>query len=139
MADNGHLSIIAFSGTVDRLYPVAILASGAVANGMRVDIFLTFWGLLAARREPGELAQVVSPEYGPEAQRFLELGQQARLPSWKEMLNQARELGDVHVKACGMTMDLFRLRLEDLDPMVEEVVGVGEFVDQAKDGMVLVF
>jgi peroxiredoxin family protein len=135
----GHLSIIAFSGTVDRLYPVAILASGAVANDLRVDIFLTFWGLLAARRDPGPFAAAVSRDYGDQGEAFLQVAQQANLPGWKALLGQAKELGDVHVWACAMTMDLLKVRREDLDPMVEGVVGAGEFVDMAKDGTTLVF
>ena len=139
MSDKGHLSIIAFSGTVDRLYPVAVLASGAVAMDMRVDIFLTFWGLLAMRREAPGFETLVSQDYGPEGERFLKLGAEVGLPTWKALLAQAKELGDVHVKACGMTMDLFGIKLEDLDAMVEDVAGAGEFVDQAKDGTTLVF
>ncbi|MEM0090669.1 MAG: DsrE/DsrF/DrsH-like family protein [Nitrososphaerota archaeon] len=38
------LAIVLFSGTVDKLYPVSIIASGAVAMGMEVDIFATFLG-----------------------------------------------------------------------------------------------
>ena len=45
MADK--MSIILFSGTVDKLMPVGILASGGVAMGMDVEIFATFWGLLS--------------------------------------------------------------------------------------------
>ena len=45
------MSIVLFSGTVDKLMPVGIMASGAVAMGMEVDIFATFWGLNALRKE----------------------------------------------------------------------------------------
>jgi peroxiredoxin family protein len=48
MAD--RLSMVVFSGTVDKLFPVAILASGAVAMEQDVNIFLTFWGLDAFRK-----------------------------------------------------------------------------------------
>jgi len=137
MAERDHLSIIAFSGTTDRLYPVGILASGGVANDMRVDVFLTFWGLMAARKQPGPFADRVSADYGEAAETFRTLAKD--LPSWLTLLKNAKELGDVHVKACAMTMDLFHLTLDDLDPVVEEIVGAGEFLDAAKDGSILVF
>jgi peroxiredoxin family protein len=137
MADKHHVSIIAFSGTVDRLYPVAILASGGVANDMRVDVFFTFWALLAARRDPGPFLDRVSNDYGPDSDEFRR--QYANLPGWRTLLAQAKELGDVHVQACAMTMDLFHLSLEDLDPMFEGIVGAGEFLDRAQDGQILVF
>ncbi len=137
MSESKHVSIIAFSATVDRLYPIGILASGGVANDMRVDIFFTFWGLLAVRRDPGAVGGLVSRDYGEESERFLTTAKD--LPSWKTLIRNAKELGDVHVKACAMTMDLFHLELEDLDPMVEEVVGAVEFMDSARDGQILVF
>lgn len=137
MSDSKHVSIIAFSATIDRLYPIGILASGGVANDMRVDIFFTFWGLLAARREAGAMDNLVSRDYGEESDRFLATARD--LPSWKTLIRNAKELGEVHIKACAMTMDLFHLRLEDLDPMVEEVVGAVEFMDSARDGQILVF
>jgi peroxiredoxin family protein len=37
------LAIIAWSGTVDKLYPVAILSSAAAAGGWEVEVFFTFW------------------------------------------------------------------------------------------------
>jgi len=40
------LSIIVFSGTVDKLMPVGILASGAAASGYEVNLS-HFWGLNA--------------------------------------------------------------------------------------------
>jgi peroxiredoxin family protein len=132
-----HLSIIAQSGTLDRLYPVGILASGGVANAMRVDVFLTFWGLFAARKEPGEFAGLVSGDYGAAADAFRQAAQ--ALPPWLTLLKNAKELGDVHVHACAMTLDLMHMKLEDLDPIVDDVVGAGEFLDQAKDGPILVF
>jgi peroxiredoxin family protein len=136
-SERHHLSMIAFSGTQDRLYPVGVLASGGVANDMRVDVFLTFWGLLAARKDAGEFSRLVSQDYGPAAAAFQEAAK--TLPTWLDLLRNAKELGDVHVKACAMTMDLMRLKLDDLDPIVEDVVGAGEFLDSAKDGTILVF
>ncbi len=43
MADK--MSLVVFSGTDDKLMAASIIASGAVANDMDVDIFVTFWGL----------------------------------------------------------------------------------------------
>ena len=45
------LAIIAWSGTVDKLYPVAILSSAAAAGGWEVEVFFTFWGLNAIRKK----------------------------------------------------------------------------------------
>jgi len=38
-----------------------------------------------------------------------------------------------------MTLDLMGLKKEQLDPIVDDVVGVGEFVNNAKEGEITLF
>ena len=52
-------------------------------------------------------------------------------------LQEAMEVGDVKVKACGMTMDLFDMKLTDLEPVVSEVTGVASFIEQSEGGTTL--
>lgn len=131
--------MVVFSGTVDKLYPVAIMASGAVAMGMEVDIFVTFWGLQAFRKGNPRQLQRVSKDFEDQAGAMMQIMQEKNVPSWYDTLLRAKELGNVRVHACAMTMDLFGLTKEDLDPIVDDVVGVGEFVDRAKEGKVTLF
>ncbi len=139
MAD--RLSMIVFSGTVDKLFPVAILASGAVAMGQEVDIFLTFWGLEAFRRGAPQQNMRFSKDFEDKAPAMAALMQQKQVPSWYETLRKAKELGNgaVRVHACAMTMDLMGLTQDDLDPIVDDVVGVGEFVEEAQKGKITLF
>lgn len=132
-----HLSLVVFSGTVDKLYPVAIMASGAVALGQKVDIFLTFWGLMSLRKGEPQKNTQVGKDYeamGPEMFRIM---QEKRVPSWLDTLHTAKELGDVKVHACAMTMDLFDLKLEDLEDIVDDVTGVAQFLTEAQGGTTL--
>lgn len=131
------LSMVVFSGTVDKLYPVAIMASGAVALGQKVEVFLTFWGLMSLRKGAAEQNQQISKDYeamGPEMMRIM---QEKKVPSWLDTLRTAKEIGDVKVYACAMTMDLFGLTLEDMDPIVDDVAGVAQFLSEAQGGMTL--
>ena len=57
------MTLIVFSGTVDKLMPVGILASGAVAMGLEVEIYLTFWGLQAFRQGAPQQVTKMSAEY----------------------------------------------------------------------------
>ena len=41
------LTIIAWGGDLDRIWPTTILASTAAASGMEASVFFTFWGLFA--------------------------------------------------------------------------------------------
>ncbi len=130
--------MIVFSGEMDKLLPVGILASGAVAMGHEVRIFLTFWGLMAFKK--GAFFQMpVSPAFAGMVGDLAGMLKEKKIPSVIEQLRIAKELGDVEVVACGMTMDLFGLKLEDLEDVVDKVAGVGEFIETAKEGHTTLF
>jgi peroxiredoxin family protein len=134
-----RLSMVVFSGTVDRLYPVAIMASGAVAMGMDVDIFLTFYGLEAFRNGRPQTNQKMDLNYPEIAPMLAQMMKAKNVPSWYQMLLQAKEMGNVKVHACSMTLDLMGLSKKDLDPIIDDIVGVGEFVSNAKEGEITLF
>ena len=134
-----RMSIIVFSGTVDKLMAASILATGGAAMGLEVELFLTTWGLEAFRKDGYKTNMKVSKdfeEYGPV---MMEQMMAKKVPSWMENLTGAREIGEVKIYACSMTMELFDMKLEDLEPIVDEVTGVATFVERAKDGKVTLF
>ncbi len=137
MAEEQRMCMTVFNGTVDKLYPVSIIASGAVMNDMRVDIFLTFWGLMAFRKEAIRTNTDVSADYADMAGEMLDVMQKKNVAHWYDTLVQAKEIGDIHIHACAMTADLFELSKEDLDPIVDDIIGVGEFVDMANGATTL--
>ncbi len=134
-----RMSMVVFSGTVDKLYPAAIMASGAVAMGMDVEIFLTFYGLDALRAGMPQRNQKMDVNYAELAPMLAQLMKEKNVPSWYDMLLKAKEMGNVRVHACAMTLDLLGLKKENLDPIVDDVVGVGEFVNNAKEGEITLF
>jgi peroxiredoxin family protein len=133
------LSIVVYSGTVDKLYPVAIMTSGAVAMGMDVDLFLTFYGLETFRKGRPETNRSMDASYPEMGPMFGEIMAKKNVPSWYAMLQQAKGMGNVRVHACSMTLDLMGLKKEDLDPIVDDIAGVGEFVSEAKEGEITLF
>jgi peroxiredoxin family protein len=133
------MSIVVFSGTVDKLYPVAIMTSGAVAMGTNVELFLTFYGLDAFRKGEPQRNQKMDVNYADLAPMLAKLMKEKNVPSWYDMLKQAKEMGNVKVHACAMTLDLMGMKKEHLDPIVDDVVGAAEFVDNAKQGEITLF
>lgn len=129
--ESNRMCIVLAGATVDKLYPAAIMASGGVMNDVEVDIFLTFWGLMAFRKGAPRQIQNVSADYGDQAPAMMQAMQEKKVPSWYDTLLQAREVGTVRIHACGMTADLFDLKLEDFEPVVDDIIGVGEFVDMS--------
>ena len=107
--------------------------------GMEVELFLTTWGLEAFRKGNYKTNRKVSKdfeEYGPV---MMEQMMAKKVPSWMETLKGAMEIGNVKIYACSMTMELFDMKLEDLEPVVTEVTGVATFVDRAKEGKMTLF
>ncbi len=133
------LSMIVFSGTDDKLYPVSILASGAAALGLDVEIFLTFWGLNAFRKDVLKREMRISKDFEEATPVVSNIFREKNVPHWYDMLKQAKEAGNVKVYACAMTYDLFSMRKEDLADIVDGVVGVGEFLEKAKESSITLF
>ncbi len=134
-----RMSIILFSGTVDKLLAASIMATGASAMGLEVDIFLTMWGMMAFRKGAHKELNKVSADFAEYAPMLQQKLSGPGAPNWMENLEQAKEIGDVHVYACGMTLEMFGMSKTDLEDIVDDVVGVAGFVERAKEGKVTLF
>src|SRR5579875_272152 len=133
-----RMSIILFSGTLDKLMAASILTGGAAAMGMEVELFLTMWGLLAFRKDADPTQMHISADFAAQESQMLQVMQTKKVPSWQENIESAKEVGLVKVYACGMSMDLFDLHHEDLT-LVDDVVGVATFAERAKEGKITLF
>jgi peroxiredoxin family protein len=132
------LSIVLFSGTDDKLTAATVLASGAAALGRPVRLFLQYWGLEAFLKDRIEKDHGASAEAGVEGQALLRKAAEAPgAQHWSETLRQAKELGEVDIRACALSMDLFGITNDDLDPLVDGVEGVVSFLLAAEGDQVL--
>jgi peroxiredoxin family protein len=138
-ATANRLSIVLFSGTIDKLMAASIMATGAAAMGMDVEIFLTNWGALAFRKGDYKTNKRVSADYADYQSLLLEQMAAKHVTSWMENLEGAKEIGNVHIAACSHTMTLFDLQLEDLEPIVDEITGVAAFIEGARDSAMTLY
>ena len=122
--DDSTLSLVLFSGTDDKLNAAAVLTAGAAAMGRKVNIFLQYWALDAFRADRVLKDHGVAPEAGPDgAEAYQRHGGQ----HWSEIFRQAKEIGEVGIHACSLSMEMFGLTVEDLDPLVDDLHGVASF------------
>ena len=131
------LSLVMFSGTDDKLNAAAVLTAGAAAIGRPVHLFLQYWALDAFRRDRIERDHGLAPEAGVAGREAVEGLRRAGQASWAETLRQAKDLGDVDIQACSLSMDLFHITEADLDPLVDGVEGVTSFWLAAGEGQVV--
>lgn len=134
-----RMSLVLFSGTLDKLMAASILATGGAAMGMEVDIFLTTWGIEAFRTGAYKTNRRISTDYEDYGPVMMEAMQAKKAPTWMENLLGAKEIGEVKISACSMTMELFGLQLSDLEPIVDEVTGVATFVERARESQISLF
>ncbi len=133
------MAIVLTEDSADKLLPFATLASGAVALGMEVHVFASYWGLVAFRVRPTASETHVAPGHGEEGARLEQALKAKNAPSWRRILEMAKSLGELHIYACSQSVDLLGLKKEDLDPLVESVTGVATFVDRTRDASVTYF
>lgn len=131
------LNLVLFSGTDDKLQAAAVLAAGAAALGKPVNIFLQYWALDAFRADRIGRDHGLAPEAGPEGRAAVDALTKAGQASWAETFRQAKDVGQVDIEACSLSMDLLDLEPEQLDPLVDGVEGVTAFYLNAGEGQVV--
>jgi peroxiredoxin family protein len=135
---NKKMSIIVHSGTMDKLFPVFTLASTAAAMDVEAHLFFTFWGLSALKKgglEKAKLPGLMRIGTGMMKGRM----KKAKIASLKKLLKMCRETGNVKIYACSTTMELMKVKREDLIPEVDDVVGAAAFTDIALDSDINLF
>ncbi len=131
--EDGTLSLILFSGTDDKLGAAAILATGAAAMGRAVNVFLQYWAVDAFRKDRVRADHGVAAEAGSAGAAIVHKDQ-AGERHWSALFQQAKDIGDVRIHACALSMDLFGITKDDLDPLVDDVEGVASFMNDASAG-----
>jgi peroxiredoxin family protein len=153
------LTIIAWSGDLDKIWPTLILSTTAAASAMESCVFFTFWGLFTLVKpdvritgehwmqkmlsvmNPGntdkaKLTKLNFAGMGPYMMKKLAGDQKAPNPT--ELLELAQEMG-VRLIPCQMTMDLLGLKPENLIEGLEEPVGAATALLEMNDSSIQLF
>ena len=129
---------VVHSGSLDKLYPVFMLASTGGAMGAEVHLFFTFWGLNTLKKSGlhnAKLPGVMSIGTGMMKGKIKNIG----VPSLPELLKMCRDTDNVKIYACSTTMEIMGVKKEELIPEVDEIVGAATFLDIAMDAEVQMF
>lgn len=132
------LSMVWFSGTDDKLNAASVLAVGAASLERPVRIFLQYWALDAFRKDRIDKDHGVAPEGGPEGAAMLQRFNERGGMHWSETLRQIKEIGDVRVTACSLSMDVLGITKEELDPLVDGVEGIAGFTGDATGQLIFI-
>ncbi|MET1124872.1 MAG: DsrE/DsrF/DrsH-like family protein [Archaeoglobaceae archaeon] len=123
------LAIVLASGELEKVQAASIIASTAATLG-EVMLFATMDGLMAFKKDVVENKAWKAGELG---KGMLE----ANAPLFIDILRQAKEMGNLKIYACGMIMDMLKLKLDDFVDVFDDVIGVTKFLSMIEDAKVL--
>jgi len=154
------LSMVVFSGELDKLLAAMIIATGAGALGMKVVLFFTFWGTAALRNPQARAGgkDFMSKMFGwmlPKGRNKVKLSQmhmagmgtammkglmkKKNAPSLDQLFEMAAMLG-VQIKVCEMSMDLMGFKREEIiDYPNLDFCGVATFLAEAQNSKIQLF
>ena len=131
------LSITVFSGSIERLTGMAILASAATAMDMEVEIFLQLWGAYAFKKDVIKKNMNFS-EFQDKAEEVAKRLQELNLPMWYDLLKEAKASGKLKIYACSTACKIWNATKDDFE-MVDEIIGAGEWLEKSKNANITLF
>jgi peroxiredoxin family protein len=152
------VSMVVFSGDMDKLFAAFIIATGSAAAGFEVTMFFTFWGLKALQKKGirtgqgflGRMMGIVNggdiTKANPSRYGFLGMGRwmfnkmmkSKNVASLTDLRQLAIDLG-VKMYPCQMSMDVMEYDRKDFIPGITDCVGVGFFIEQASQSAFTMF
>jgi peroxiredoxin family protein len=129
------LSLVLFSGTDDKLMAAATLAAGAAAMDQQVNVLLMFWALDAFRTD--RIATAHGLAYDAARPRPSEPVENVGALPWLETFRQAKEIGEMTIRACSGSLDTLGLDPTRLDPIVDSAGGIASFLLAAEGSQIL--
>ena len=146
------VAIVISKGSLEGIYPGLIMANGARMEGIEADIFFTFFGLDAIRKNrwnrikvatvgnPGmhipTLIGVIPGMSWLATKMMARKMEKLDIPPIPEFIELVADSG-AHLYACKATVDMFGLTMDDFVPQVEKVLTVGEFYELAGGGEII--
>jgi peroxiredoxin family protein len=129
----GKLAILVTSAHYEKLNTAVLIASGAVANDHEVLIFFMHDSVWALKKELVETNRKVHSIYPEVAVKVEEVDKEGKLHTWFNLIPDLKDLGELQIVACGLMMDIFELKKEELADFVDEIAGVAFFSDAAME------
>jgi peroxiredoxin family protein len=155
-----QLSMVVFSGDLDRLLAAFIIAVGAAAMYEKVVMFFTFWGIPAMRdiKKHVKKADFMASMFGkmlPKGSTKLKLSQmhmaglgtnmmkglmnKKGVMSLESLMKAAADYG-VEIVICEMSMELMGFKMEELiDYPNISLGGVAKFLNEAGESKATLF
>lgn len=159
MAEKEKLTIVVFSGELDRALAAFIVATTGASMGMDTTMFFTFWGLNIIKkneggiRSKGLMRKMLNfmnrgGSKRLKLSRFHMLGlgtwmmkrlmKESNVPSIEEFITMAKQMG-VKLVPCSTTCGVMGLGQDSFRSEVESLAGAAFFLNEARQSGVTLF
>ena len=161
------MAFICSKGNLDMAYPALIMGNAALAEGIEVHFFFTFWGLdIVNRRTNTKLKFTMA---GNTAMHMSELGRlkpglehvsmpqtMGNLPGMTSIATKMmkKQMADLEIPdvpefldliqaaggrmyACKLSFDMMKMIEADLHPAVEGVISAGDFIEISEGAQII--
>jgi peroxiredoxin family protein len=146
------VSIVISKGSLEGIYPGLIMANGARMEGIEADVFFTFFGLDAIRKDRQGSIKVATvgnpgmhlptwvgalPGFSALATKMMQRQmEKLDIPPIPEFVELIADSG-AHLYACKASVDMFGLTMDDFVPQVDDIITVGDFYALAAGGQII--
>ena len=147
--DKSNMTMVVFSGDLDKAIAAFIIANGALTMGKKVTMFFTFWGLsilkkknLSKKNFIEKMFAVMLPKnskdlpvskmnfFGIGAKMIRSVMKKKNIMSLEELIKKAIDSG-VNITACTMSMDVMGISRDELIDGIN-YGGVGQYLGEAE-------
>lgn len=124
-------ALLVKNGSFENLNTAALIASGAVANDHEVLMFFMHDAVWSLKKDVYLTTRNIHSVYPEVTAQIQQVDKDGKLQVWFNLIPQLKEIGEIKIVACGLMMDVFGLKKEDLVDFVDEVAGVAYFTGEA--------
>ena len=147
--DKSNMTMVVFSGDLDKAIAAFIIANGALTMGKKVTMFFTFWGLsilkkknLSKKNFIEKMFAMMLPKnskdlpvskmnfFGIGAKMIRSVMKKKNIMSLEELIKKAIDSG-VNITACTMSMDVMGISRNELIDGIN-YGGVGQYLGEAE-------
>lgn len=161
------MAFICSKGNLDMAYPALIMGNSALAEGIEVHFFFTFWGLDIVNRRTNEKLKFTMA--GNTAMHMPDLGRlrpglehasmpqtMGNLPGMTSIATKMmkKQMADLEIPdipefldliqaaggrmyACKLSFDMMKMIEADLHPAVEGVISAGDFIEISENAQII--
>jgi peroxiredoxin family protein len=159
MAEKEKLTMVVFSGELDKALAAFIIATTGASMGMEVTMFFTFWGLNIIKENEGSIKSKGLKRkmfnlmnrggskrlklskfhmFGLGTWMMKKVMKESNYPSIDEFITMAHQMG-VRMIPCSTTCGMFGLTEDAFRSEVKNLAGAAYFLNEARQSKVTLF